>query len=138
MPKDNKWPQMVVETCSRVFVDAVRFVLGCAGPLEPLFSLLPFGMGMVALHASCCGLGEATRGHDVVVHFVHAAVKSCDPCAEPNMLGPATRMCPAQTRWLPHQQGAGGECSRANMLVAGTTGDVDCLSHPDQTHFAQT
>ena len=89
-------------------LDAVKFVLGCAGPLEPRFFGVVIGMflGMVALHASCCGLGEATRGHDVVVPFVHAAVKSCDPSAEPNLPEPATRMCPAQTRWLPHQQGA--------------------------------
>ena len=121
MPKDNKghkWLSKLAVGCLWTLSGLCWVVLA---HLNPFFWCVAIGMmDMVALRASCCGLGEATRGHDVVVPFVHAAVKSCDPSAEPNLPEPATRMCPAQTRWLPHQQRAGGECSRANMLIAGT------------------
>ena len=31
-----------------------------------------------AAHATCCAVGEATRGHNAVTALVHAAAQSCD------------------------------------------------------------
>ena len=64
-------------------VDSVRLRLGCAGPTEPVAcaacqcSLLDSGEA----HATCCGLGEATRGHNADTTSIHAAAQSCDHAA---------------------------------------------------------
>ena len=41
-------------------------------------SLMVFG----ALHASCCVVGEATRGDNAIAQLVHDAAQICDPSAE--------------------------------------------------------
>ena len=73
-------------------VDSVRLRLGCAGPCEPSGSL-----DTGATHATCCALGEATRGHNAVTALVHAAAQSCDCTAETEVLGliPGTDLRPA-------------------------------------------
>ena len=46
------------------YIDSVRFRLGCAGPVEPI-TCAACNSGILdtgAAHASCCALGEATRG----------------------------------------------------------------------------
>ena len=34
-----------------------------------------------AVHASCCALAEATRGHDTVADLIHEAATACAPTA---------------------------------------------------------
>ena len=57
------------------YIDSVRFRLGCAGPVEPI-TCAACNSGILdtgAAHASCCALGEATRGHNAVSSLLHAA-----------------------------------------------------------------
>ena len=79
--------------------DSVRFRMGCAGPAEPItcaackFGILDTG----AAHASCCALGEATRGHNAVSSLIHAAAQQCDHTPEMEIPGliPGTDLRPA-------------------------------------------
>ena len=50
-----------------------------------------------AAHATCCAVGEATRGHNAVTTLVHAAAQSCDCTAEMEVPGliPGTDLRPA-------------------------------------------
>ena len=87
-------------------VDSVRLRLGCAGPCEPVPCAAcqngSFDTG--AAHATCCAVGEATRGHNAVTTLVHAAAQSCDCTAEMEVPGltpggdlrPADVLCPGQ------------------------------------------
>ena len=62
------------------YIDSVRFRLGCAGPVEPI-TCTACNSGILdtgAAHASCCALGEATRGHNAVSSLLHAAAQQCD------------------------------------------------------------
>ena len=57
-------------------------------------------------HATCCALGEATRGHNAVTALVHAAAQSCDCIAEGEVPGlipgtDPTHFCPSATRTPP-------------------------------------
>ena len=66
------------------YVDSVRFRLGCAGPAEPI-TCAACNSGILdtgAAHASCCALGEATRGHNAVSSLIHAAAQQCDHTSE--------------------------------------------------------
>ena len=40
-----------------------------------------------AAHASCCALGEATRGHNAVSSLIHAAAQQCDHTSEMEVPG---------------------------------------------------
>ena len=62
------------------YVDSVRLRLGCAGPCElvPCAACQNGSLDTGAAHATCCTVGEATRGHDAV----NAAAQSCDCTAE--------------------------------------------------------
>ena len=81
------------------YVEAVRVLLGAAGPDEPgpcrrcgRELLDPAGS-----HAHCCSLGEATRGHPAVARQVFEVAKHCDPAAELEAPGliPGTDLRPA-------------------------------------------
>ena len=66
------------------YVDSVRFRLGCAGPAEPT-TCAACNSGILdtgEAHASCCALGEATRGHNAVSSLIHAAAQQCDHTSE--------------------------------------------------------
>ena len=81
------------------YVDSVRFRLGCAGPAEPI-TCAACNSGILdtgAAHASCCALGEATRGHNAVSSLLHAAARQCDHTAEMEVPGliPGTDLRPA-------------------------------------------
>ena len=70
------------------YVDSVRLRLGCAGPCEPVAcaACQNGSLDMGASHATCCAVGEATRGHNAVATLVHAAAQSCDCTAEMDFL----------------------------------------------------
>ena len=71
------------------YVDSVRFRLGCAGPAEPI-TCAACNSGILdtgAAHASCCALGEATRGHNAVSSLIHAAAQQCDHTFEMEVPG---------------------------------------------------
>ena len=77
----------------------VRFRLGCAGPAEPI-TCAACNSGILdtgAAHASCCALGEATRGHNAVSSLIHAAAQQCDHTSEMEVPGliPGTDLRPA-------------------------------------------
>ena len=81
------------------YIDSVRFRLGCAGPTEPV-TCAAFNSGSLdtgAAHASCCALGEATRGHNAVSSLIHAAAQQCDHTSEMEVPGliPGTDLRPA-------------------------------------------
>ena len=81
------------------YVDSVRFRLGCAGPMEPV-TCAACNSGVLdtgAAHASCCALGEATRGHNAVSSLIHAAAQQCDHTSEMEVPGfiPGTDLRPA-------------------------------------------
>ena len=81
------------------YVDSVRFRLGCAGPAEPV-TCSACNTGILdtgAAHASCCALGEATRGHNAVTSLLHEAAHQCDHTAEMEVPGliPGTDLRPA-------------------------------------------
>ena len=70
-------------------VHTVRLRLGCAGTPEPVACAAcqsgPPDWG--AAHATCCALGNATRGHNAATTLTHAAAQSCDHSAEMEVLG---------------------------------------------------
>ena len=81
------------------YVHSVRFRLGCAGPAEPV-TCAACNSGTLdtgAAHASCCALGEATRGHNAVSSLIHAAALQCDHTSEMEVPGliPGTDLRPA-------------------------------------------
>ena len=81
------------------YIDSVRFRLGCAGPTEPV-TCAACNSGVLdtgAAHASCCALGEATRGHNAVSSLIHAAAQQCDHTSEMEVPGliPGTDLRPA-------------------------------------------
>ena len=91
------------------YVHSVRFRLGCAGPAEPV-SCAACNSGTLdtgAAHASCCALGEATRGHNAVSSLIHAAALQCDHTSEMEVPGliPGTDLRPAD---IPHL--GSGQC----------------------------
>ena len=55
------------------YVDSVRLRLGCTGPCElvPCAACQSGPLDAGAAHATCCALGEATRGHNAVTALVH-------------------------------------------------------------------
>ena len=73
------------------YVDSVRLWLGCAGPTEPV------AFWTRALLATCCAVGDATRGHNAVTAPIHAAAQSCDHTFEMEVPGliPGTDLRPA-------------------------------------------
>ena len=52
---------------------------------------------VTTLSASCCALGEATRGHNAVSSLIHAAAQQCDHTSEMEVPGliPGTDLRPA-------------------------------------------
>ena len=73
--------------------------LGCAGLAEPI-TCAACNSGILdtgAVHASCCALGEATRGHNAVSSLLHAAAQQCDHSSEMEVPGliPGTDLRPA-------------------------------------------
>ena len=62
------------------YVDSVRLRLGCTGPCEPVpcAACQNGSLDTGAAHATCCAVGDATRGHNAVTTMVHAAAQSCD------------------------------------------------------------
>ena len=116
------------------YVDSVRFRLGCAGPAEPI-TCAACNSGILdtgAAHASCCALGEATRGHNAVSSLIHAAAQQCDHTSEMEVPGliPGTDLRPADilTSALgiaytaldvsicsPHASEAGTDCTQSRV-----------------------
>ena len=116
------------------YIDSVRFRLGCAGPVEPI-TCAACNSGILdtgAAHASCCALGEATRGHNAVSSLLHAAAQQCDHTAEMEVPGliPGTDLRPADilTSALgntytaldvsicsPHASEAGADCTQSRV-----------------------
>ena len=116
------------------YVDSVRFRLGCAGPAEPI-TCAACNSGILdtgAAHASCCALGEATRGHNAVSSLIHAAAQQCDHTSEMEVPGliPGTDLRPADifTSALgnaytaldvsicsPHASEAGVDCTQSRV-----------------------
>ena len=78
------------------YVDSMRAAPGIANPclVQPA---RPLDTG--AAHATCCAVGEATRGHNVVTALVHAAAQSCDCTAEIEV--PGIIHCPRHLDLLP-------------------------------------
>ena len=75
------------------------YKLGCAGRIEPV-TCAACNSGVLdtgAAHASCCALGEATRGHNAVSSLIHAAAQQCDHTSEMEVPGliPGTDLRPA-------------------------------------------
>ena len=118
------------------YTDAVRFRLGCAGPAEPITcSACSTGiLDTSAAHASCCALGEATRGHNAVASLLHEAAHQCDHTAEMEVPGliPGTDLRPADilTSALgnaytaldvsicsPHALEAGTDCTQSRVAA---------------------
>ena len=67
-------------------VDCAWAALGHANPCLALPATLdPWTSG--AAHATCCVVGEATRGHNAVTTLVHAAAQSFDCTAEMEVTG---------------------------------------------------
>ena len=95
-------------------VDSVRLRLGCAGPWEPVpcAACQNGSLDTGAALATCCAVGEATRGHNAVTSLVHAAAQSCDYTAEMEVLGliPGTDL--DISIWSPHAQQAGADCTQ--------------------------
>ena len=116
------------------YIDSVRFRLGCAGPAEPV-TCAACNSGILdtgAAHASCCALGEATRGHNAVSSLLHAAAQQCDHTSEMEVPGliPGTDLRPADilTSALgnaytaldvsicsPHASEAGVDCTQSRV-----------------------
>ena len=116
------------------YVDSVRFRLGCAGPAEPI-TCAACNSGILdtgAAHASCCALGEATRGHNAVSSLIHAAAQQCDHTSEMEVPGliPGTDLRPVDvlTSALgnaytaldvsvcsPHASEAGTDCTQTRV-----------------------
>ena len=71
------------------YVVSVRLRLGCAGPCEtvPCAACQNGSLDTGAAHATCCAVGEATRGHNAVTTLVPAAAQSCDCTAEMEVHG---------------------------------------------------
>ena len=71
------------------YVDSVRLRMACAGPCEPVpcAACQSGSLDTGAAHATCCSLGEATRGHNAVTALVHDAAQSCDCTAETEVPG---------------------------------------------------
>ena len=115
------------------YVDSVRFRLGCAGPAEPT-TCAACNSGILdtgAAHASCCALGEATRGHNAVSSRFMQLAQQCDshaPSSEvpgliphgfkartssPSALGTPTlhRTCPS----APRTPEAGVDCTQSRV-----------------------
>ena len=66
------------------FVEAVRIRLGAGGPLEPV-QCAACGRAVLdsaGAHASCCALGEATRGHDAVRDVIYDFSVAADTLTE--------------------------------------------------------
>ena len=114
-----------------VCVDSVRLRLGCAGHCEPVpcAACQNGSLDTGAAHATCCALGEATRGHNAVTALVHAAAQFCDCTAEMEVPGliPGTDLRPADVLTSdlgnshtaldisicsPHAQQAGSDCTQ--------------------------
>ena len=78
-----------------------------------------------AAHATCCALGEATRGHNAVTALVHAAAQSCDCTAEAEVPGliPGTDLSPADVLTSLHRTG------HLDLLSAHPAGWVRQLVH---------
>ena len=116
------------------YIDSVRFRLGCAGPVEPI-TCAACNSGILdtgAAHASCCALGEATRGHNAVSSLLHAAAQQCDHTAEMEVPGliPGTDLRPADiltsavgnaytaldvSICSPHASEAGADCTQSKV-----------------------
>ena len=116
------------------YVDSVRFRLGCAGPAEPI-TCAACNSGILdtgAAHASCCALGEATRGHNAVSSLIHAAAQQCDHTSEMEVSGliPGTDLRPADVLTsalgnaytaldvsicCPHASEAGVDCTQSRV-----------------------
>ena len=109
------------------YVDSVRFRLGCAGPAEPI-TCAACNSGILdtgAAHASCCALGEATRGHNAVSSLIHAAAQQCDHTSEMEVPGliPGTDLRPADilTSALGNAYTALSPGSRPNLSTMAPT-----------------
>ena len=112
------------------YVDSVLFRLGCAGPAEPI-TCAACNSGILdtgAAHASCCALGEATRGHNAASSLIHAAAQQCDHTSEMEVPGTDLRPADVLTSALgnaytgldvsicsPHALEAGTDCTQSRV-----------------------
>ena len=66
------------------YVEAVRVRLGCGGPAEGTLCSLCGDrvLDRSGAHASCCAVGESTRGHNAARDVVHKFALYGDPSAE--------------------------------------------------------
>ena len=136
------------------YVGSIQLRLGCAGPTEPV-ACAACQSGLTdsgAAHATCCALGEATRGHNAATTLIHAAAQSCDHTTEMEVPGliPGTDLRPADvlTSTLgnahtaldisicsPHALPAGPDCSQSRLVAK----PGHCCSHlPSLLRHAQT
>ena len=103
-------PWMLKSTLTRS-----AFVSAALGPADPITSaacnsgILDTG----AAHASCCTLGEATRGHNAVSSLIHAAAQQCDHTSEMEVPGliPGTDLRPADIL----TSAAGTDCTQSRV-----------------------
>ena len=128
---DHSWMWRLNPHNGAVVQPAVRLRLDCAGPCEPVpcAACQTGSLDTGAAHATCCALGEATRGHNAVTALVHAAAQSCDCTAETEVPGliPGTDLRPADVLTSapgnsytaldisicsPHAQQARSDCTR--------------------------
>ena len=111
---------------SEEYVDSVRLRLGCAGPRKLVQNISP---DAGAAHATCCAVGEATRGHNAVTALVHAAAQSRDCTAEMEVPGlipwdlrpagvltsPLGNSYTALSICSPHALEAGTDCTQSRV-----------------------
>ena len=100
--------------------------VGSAGTSEPIpcTACQSGSLGSGAAHATCCALGEATRGHTALTALIHAAAQSCDHTAETEVPGlvPGTDLRPADVHTSalcnsPQAQQPGPDCTRSRLVA---------------------
>ena len=129
VPKDNKWPQMVWTLSGLCWVVLAH--------LNSVFLVLSLACFWAWWHYTR-PVAVWARPHAVTTWLFRLCTLLSSPVIP---LLSRTYLNP-QHECVPHRR-AGCHInkelrSRTNMLIAGTPGDVDCLSHPDKTHVAQT
>ena len=120
---DHTWLEL--EECA----DSVRLRWGCAGPLDPCMACAGCQCGLLdssAAHATCCALGEATRGHIEATALIHAAAQSCDHTAEVEVPGliPGTDLRPADV--LASALGNANTALNISSCSPSQEADTDC------------
>ena len=72
----------IMDPCWSLRSALIRYACAWAAPDRvnrcPALPVSPDSLDTGAARATCCALGEATRGHNAVTALAHAAAQSCD------------------------------------------------------------